>query len=224
MCASNRRPIASAMRPLRDGRDADARRRRCRAQGAATSHHRRRRGAATDERLGGDGGASPAVLDAKPRRADQHGEGDARQDPRHPRRDASRPTSLLEQIPPSPVPLGTKNIRFRVTSPRDGYLVLLSVSNEGEVVQLFPNALSEKHAKDGRIRARQPRHRSGSFLRHPVRCNLCDEGHCSRPRCSRSFEIVEELPHAQDRRDPARGGERESPARACRKPRETRER
>jgi hypothetical protein len=59
----------------------------------------------------------------------------------------------LEQIPPSPVPLGTKNIRFRVTSPRDGYLVLLSVSDEGEVVQLFPNSVSEKHAKDGRIRA-----------------------------------------------------------------------
>jgi hypothetical protein len=60
---------------------------------------------------------------------------------------------ILEQIPHSPVPLGTKNIRFRVTSPRDGYLVLLSVSDEGEVVQLFPNSFSEKHAKDGRIRA-----------------------------------------------------------------------
>jgi len=59
----------------------------------------------------------------------------------------------LEQIPHSPVPLGTKNIRVRVTSPRDGYLVLLSVSDEGEVVQLFPNSFSEKHAKDGRIRA-----------------------------------------------------------------------
>ncbi|MDQ0472569.1 DUF4384 domain-containing protein [Labrys wisconsinensis] len=59
----------------------------------------------------------------------------------------------LEQIPRSPVRLGTQDIRFRVTSGHDGFLVLLSVSDEGEVVQLFPNAISDKRAKDGRILA-----------------------------------------------------------------------
>jgi metacaspase-1 len=63
---------------------------------------------------------------------------------------------ILEQIPPSPVRAGTTNIRFRVTSARDGYLVLLSVSDKGEVVQLFPNAMSTAHAKDGRIGAGHP--------------------------------------------------------------------
>ena len=62
----------------------------------------------------------------------------------------------IQQFPPSPVHLGAKNIRFRVTSPVDGYLILLSVSDDGEVVQLFPNAKSEAHAKDGRIRAKSP--------------------------------------------------------------------
>lgn len=62
----------------------------------------------------------------------------------------------VEQIPPSPVRLGTRNIRFRVASPRDGFLVLLSVSSDGELVQLFPSALSDRHAKDGRIRAGSP--------------------------------------------------------------------
>src|SRR4051794_10925665 len=59
----------------------------------------------------------------------------------------------LEQSPASPVKLGTADIRFRVTSGHDGFLVLLSVSDEGEVVQLFPNAISDKHAKNGRIAA-----------------------------------------------------------------------
>jgi hypothetical protein len=63
---------------------------------------------------------------------------------------------VVEQIPPSPVRLGTTDIHFRVTAPRDGFLVLLSVSDEGEVVQLFPNALSQAHAKSGRIRAGSP--------------------------------------------------------------------
>ena len=62
----------------------------------------------------------------------------------------------VAQFPPSPVHLGVRDIHFRVTSPIDGYLVLLSVSDEGEVVQLFPNAKSDAHAKDGRIRAHSP--------------------------------------------------------------------
>ena len=62
----------------------------------------------------------------------------------------------LEQFPPSPVRLGAKDIRFRVTSPRDGFLVLLSISDEGELVQLFPNAQSDAHAKNGRVQAGRP--------------------------------------------------------------------
>jgi len=63
---------------------------------------------------------------------------------------------IVEQFPPSPVHLGAQNIHFRVTSPVDGYLILLSVSDEGEVVQLFPNAKSDARAKDGRILAHSP--------------------------------------------------------------------
>lgn len=62
----------------------------------------------------------------------------------------------IEQIPPSPIKLGTKNIRFRVTSPKDGFLILLSVSDEGEVVQLFPTEHSSKNNKDGKILANSP--------------------------------------------------------------------
>ena len=59
----------------------------------------------------------------------------------------------VEQIPPSPVRLGTKDMKFRVTSSQDGFLILLSISDEGEVVQLFPNAIAAAHGKDGHIRA-----------------------------------------------------------------------
>ncbi|OCC01615.1 hypothetical protein BA190_28095 [Labrys sp. WJW] len=62
----------------------------------------------------------------------------------------------VEQFPPSPVRLGTKDMRFKVTSSQDGFLILLSVSDEGEVVQLFPNAIAAAHGKDGRIRAGSP--------------------------------------------------------------------
>ena len=62
----------------------------------------------------------------------------------------------IEQDPPSPLKLGAKNIRFRVTSPRDGFLILLSVSDDGEVVQLFPNAFSDARNKDGKILAGSP--------------------------------------------------------------------
>ena len=62
----------------------------------------------------------------------------------------------VEQFPPSPVKLGTKDMHFKVTSSHDGFLILLSVSDEGEVVQLFPNAIAAAHGKDGRIRAGAP--------------------------------------------------------------------
>ena len=66
------------------------------------------------------------------------------------------PAVRVEQIPPSPIKVGTKDIRFRVTSPRDGFLVLLSLSDAGELVQLFPNQFSRTRDRDGRIRAGAP--------------------------------------------------------------------
>jgi Caspase domain/Domain of unknown function (DUF4384) len=62
----------------------------------------------------------------------------------------------VEQIPPSPVRLGTRDMKFRVTSSQDGFLILLSVADNGEVVQLFPNAIAAAHGKDGRIQAGHP--------------------------------------------------------------------
>jgi hypothetical protein len=57
----------------------------------------------------------------------------------------------LEQIPPSPVPLGTKNIRFRVTSPEEGSLVLLDLSDDGTLTQLFPNEHTKKSGREAHI-------------------------------------------------------------------------
>ncbi len=54
----------------------------------------------------------------------------------------------LSQDPPSPVRLGTRNIRFTVTSPVEGDLVLLDLSDDGTLVQLFPN---EHTRRDGRV-------------------------------------------------------------------------
>jgi acetyl esterase/lipase len=59
----------------------------------------------------------------------------------------------LEQIPASPVPLGTKNIRFRVTSPEEGSLVLLDLADDGTLTQLFPNQFTRKTGREAQIRA-----------------------------------------------------------------------
>src|SRR6202012_343446 len=62
----------------------------------------------------------------------------------------------VEQFPRSPIRLGTRDMHFKVTSSHDGFLILLSVSDDGEVVQLFPNAIAAAHGKDGHIRAGRP--------------------------------------------------------------------
>ncbi len=62
----------------------------------------------------------------------------------------------LEQIPPSPIKVGTKDVRFRVTSPTDGSLVLLDLSDDGTLTQLFPNSLARDKERDGRILAGSP--------------------------------------------------------------------
>jgi hypothetical protein len=62
----------------------------------------------------------------------------------------------LQQIPPSPIPVGTKNLRFRVTSPADGSLILLDLSDDGTLTQLFPNGFIRDRQRVGRIVADAP--------------------------------------------------------------------
>lgn len=64
----------------------------------------------------------------------------------------------LEQTPSSPVKLGTRGIKIRVTSPREGHLVLLDLSDTGELIQLYPNQYTRKRLGDDAdiIRAGQP--------------------------------------------------------------------
>ena len=50
----------------------------------------------------------------------------------------------LEQLPAGPLPKGTKNIRYRLTSPVDGRLLLLDLSDDGNLTQLFPNEFTRK--------------------------------------------------------------------------------
>ena len=59
---------------------------------------------------------------------------------------------VLYQDPPSPVRVGTRNIRFRVTSPVDGQLVLLNLTDDGELIQLFPNQFARDAGRAGVIR------------------------------------------------------------------------
>jgi hypothetical protein len=62
----------------------------------------------------------------------------------------------LEQIPPSPVEVGTRDIRFRVTSPAEGNLVLLDLSDDGTLTQLFPNEHTRDRQREGHILAGSP--------------------------------------------------------------------
>lgn len=62
----------------------------------------------------------------------------------------------LEMIPASPVPAGARNIRFRITSPVEGSLILLDLSDEGELTQLFPNEFTRRTGREGVILAGSP--------------------------------------------------------------------
>jgi metacaspase-1 len=59
----------------------------------------------------------------------------------------------MEQYPPSPVKVGTRDIRFRVSSPVEGNLVLLDLSDDGTLTQLFPNEHIEAGGREGYILA-----------------------------------------------------------------------
>lgn len=64
----------------------------------------------------------------------------------------------IEQLPPSPLHVGQKDIRFRVTSPHDGTLVLLNLTEKGQLVQLYPNQYAREVANGppGRVQANEP--------------------------------------------------------------------
>lgn len=62
----------------------------------------------------------------------------------------------IVQTPPSPVRIGTRDIRFTVASEVGGNLVLLDVSDSGRLVQLFPNRFTRERSRAGVIVAGQP--------------------------------------------------------------------
>ena len=61
----------------------------------------------------------------------------------------------LDIFPSTRFTLGEK-MQFSVTSPTDGYLVVLDINADNEVTQLFPNRFSDKAGKNNRIVAGQP--------------------------------------------------------------------
>ncbi len=60
---------------------------------------------------------------------------------------------VLTQTPPNPVHVGDKDIRFHILSKQDGFLVLLDLSDDGQLTQLFPNQFSRRKNADGEVRA-----------------------------------------------------------------------
>jgi hypothetical protein len=61
----------------------------------------------------------------------------------------------IDILPSKQVRIGD-SITARLTSGRAGSLILLDVSAEGQLVQLFPNEVTVKHGSDGRIRPSEP--------------------------------------------------------------------
>lgn len=62
---------------------------------------------------------------------------------------------VIEQVPPSPVRVGADDIRFRVTAKQDGRLILLNLTDAGQLVQLYPNQFvgDDTDARQGRVSA-----------------------------------------------------------------------
>jgi hypothetical protein len=58
--------------------------------------------------------------------------------------------------PEGPITVGMRDMRFHVTSPHDGFLILLNLTDQGELIQLYPNQFSRKQDREGRIRAGAP--------------------------------------------------------------------
>lgn len=65
---------------------------------------------------------------------------------------------LLRQDPPSPVQVGDASIHFTARAPHDGTLILLSLTDSGQLMQLYPNVLGrgDDARRAGRVAANAP--------------------------------------------------------------------
>lgn len=63
---------------------------------------------------------------------------------------------LRIDILPNSTPRYGETVRFRVTSPMDGHLLVLNIDPAGQLIQLFPNRFSERQAQSGRIQRGRP--------------------------------------------------------------------
>lgn len=61
----------------------------------------------------------------------------------------------VELLPSPRVRVGV-TVKMRVTSPRDGYLVLLAIDAAGQLRQVFPNTYSMRAGKENRVLAQRP--------------------------------------------------------------------
>jgi hypothetical protein len=64
----------------------------------------------------------------------------------------------IKQDPPSPLKVGAGNIRYEVLSPSAGHLILLNLTDRGELFQLYPNqyAGQDKNGFAGKLEANTP--------------------------------------------------------------------
>ncbi len=67
----------------------------------------------------------------------------------------NRLQAKLEILPGATFRLG-EIMQIRVTSPRDGYLVVLDLNARGQTTQIFPNQYSDKTGKGNQIHANRP--------------------------------------------------------------------
>lgn len=59
----------------------------------------------------------------------------------------------ISQEPSSPVRVGDTQLRFSLTAPHDGTLIMLSLTEKGQLIQLFPNQFVKSEQSGGRIAA-----------------------------------------------------------------------
>jgi hypothetical protein len=64
----------------------------------------------------------------------------------------------IKQSPASPLHVGALDIRYEVVSPSSGYLILMNLTDEGELFQLYPNQYSarDENGLAGKLEANTP--------------------------------------------------------------------